>query len=36
MPDGKIVFSTELDNKELEKQLVQTKKKIASIEETIT
>lgn len=36
MPDGKIVFSTELDNKDLEKQLTQTKKKVASIEDTIT
>lgn len=36
LADGKIVFSTELDNKDLEKQLVQTKKKIASIEDSIT
>ena len=30
------MFSTELDNKELEKQLVHTKKKIASLEESIS
>ena len=30
------MFSTELDNKELEKQLSQTKKKIASLEESIS
>lgn len=36
MSDGRVVFSTELDNKNLEKELTKTKKEIAKIEETIS
>lgn len=35
MADGSITFSTELDNKELEKQYQQLKKKIEKLEETV-
>lgn len=35
MPDGSIVFSTKLDNEDLEKDLAKTKKKIASLEDEI-
>ena len=35
MPDGSIVFSTELDNKELNRQLQKSKKEIEKLGQTI-